>query len=229
MHITKAEIAAGRRAFMARPRGQKNDRLDFKIRPISQEWRSVGKAPAYKTAVANVCYIWRRPDGVDRFGPMPAHFAQAYDLRSCGLLLPRSAPAWAGEDFAIWAEADEAVVATGDPTEIAAWHLMGQIPGSVDPREWDATARSFLQRELVDRGAPVAYAVHALRGGDDTWLIEPHLHAIVAARQYRHDALHGERHPIWLARAASHVRAAARWQHHWRWPQMTSSLFQHGR
>jgi len=188
VYITKAGIAAGRRALTARPRGRAADRLDFKIRPISQEWRSIGKALAYKTAVANVCYIWRRPDGLDRVGPMPEHFARAYDLRSCGLLLPRSAPAWAGEDYAIWAEADEAVVATGDHTEVAAWHLMAEIPGDTNPREWDRSVRDFLTRELVGKGAPTAYAVHALRG-DGEWLIKPHVHAIVAARHYRRDGL----------------------------------------
>jgi len=93
MHVSEADIRAMRRRLMelgrftGKPAAQRQGpdnhledlmhptvREDFKIRPISEEWRHLGRRPAYRTSVCNVAYIWRDPTAVDRFGQMPASF-----------------------------------------------------------------------------------------------------------------------------------------------------------
>lgn len=225
MHVSGPEFRAMRRRLMNM--GRKPDlsvdghleravhsaHEDFKIRPISEEWRGLGRRPAYKTAVANVAYCWRDGTAVDRFGVMPASFAQrSYELRAAGLMLPDSAPAWAAEGYRIWEEADAAAVATRDPTAISAWHVVCRIPPSIDEMWWEWLVRSFIQRELAGKGAPVAYAIHALRGADDDWVIHPHVHLIVAARFFRHDRRAGRRHPGWLSDWRAHLRLERAWR-----------------
>lgn len=101
MTITTDQIAAVRRCLLAPPRDRRApDAIDFKIRPISEDWRLIDKMPAFKSAVCNVAYIWRNSTPQDRFGPMPESFAQRrFELRRSGLLLPAKAPKWATEDF----------------------------------------------------------------------------------------------------------------------------------
>jgi len=232
MHVSEAEIRVMRRRLMELGRftgnsaaqGQRPDdhledlmhpgaREDFKIRPISEEWRHLGRRPAYRTAVCNVAYIWRDPAAVDRFGPMPPSFAQrSYELRAAGLMLPRSAPQWACQGYSIWEEADRAAVASGDPTALAAWHVVFSIPTNVNEKWWDWLVRSFIQRELVEKGAAVAYAIHALQGADGEWIIHPHAHLVVTARYYRHWRRTGERHPTWLSGWRAHARLERAWQ-----------------
>lgn len=62
--------------------GHPDRQIDFTIRPVSAEWRLVGRKPTYRSARANAQYIWRDSIGEDRFGPMPRWFSQRrYDLR----------------------------------------------------------------------------------------------------------------------------------------------------
>jgi hypothetical protein len=232
MHVSEADIRAMRRRLMQlgrftaksaaqgqEPDGHRDDlmhpdaREDFKIRPISGAWRHLGRRPAYRTAVCNVAYIWRDPAAVDRFGPMPFSFGQrSYELRAAGLMLPNSAPQWASEGYRIWEEADLAAVATGDATALTAWHVVFSIPTTVDERWWDWLVRSFIQRQLVAKGAAVAYAIHALRGADGEWIIHPHAHLVVTGRYYRHWRRTGQRHPAWLSGWRSHGRLERAWQ-----------------
>lgn len=102
-YITKADVDAMKRILFARPRDrQTSDHPDFKVRPISEAWRLDRRMPAYKTAVANAAYIWRDSEAADRFGPMPARFAERRcELRGAGLILPASAPVWACKDYTI--------------------------------------------------------------------------------------------------------------------------------
>ena len=214
MIITQAQIADARRTLFAPPPRERRpvEAIDFKIRPISEAWRLVHRMPAYKTATCNTAYIWRESDVADRFGPMPTKFAERrYELRGAGLLLPASAPVWAVEPYRIWQDADDAAHATGDQTEVSAWHLMAQIPETVSPAWWRWMFTGFLQRELVDRGAAVAWAVHALEG-EEGWLVSPHGHAIVTARHWRSGARKGMRHPAWIASWEQQRRLGAAWR-----------------
>lgn len=211
--ITKADIDAMKRILFARPRTrQAGDHPDFKVRPISEEWRLVHRMPAYKTAVSNAAYIWRDSAPVDRFGPMPAKFAQRRcELRGAGLILPASAPVWATAGYTIWEEADAATVATADPTAVAAWHVMMEIPLTMGPDRWAWLVTGFVERELAAHGAAVAWAIHALQG-DDGWIVKPHTHLIVTARHWRHDHRHGQRHPAWIGSWGAQKRLEFAWR-----------------
>lgn len=216
MFITRAEVDAARRSLFVRPRAvSRIDWPDFKIRPISEEWRFGGRLPAYKSAVANAAYIWRDSAVQDRFGPMPTRFAERrYELRGSGLALPASAPVWAGaEPYRVWAEADTAAVATGDPTAVSAWHVMMEIPQPIPATAWVQLVEGFLDTHLVNRGAVVAWAIHAVEG-EDGWIVSPHAHMIVTARYWRHDRRHGWRHPNWIASWAQQKRLEMAWRRH---------------
>ncbi|MCH2239541.1 MAG: MobA/MobL family protein [Blastomonas sp.] len=211
--ITKADVDAMKRILFARPRDrQVGDHPDFKVRPISEAWRLDRRMPAYKTAVANVAYIWRDSDAADRFGAMPAKFVERRcELRGAGLILPASAPVWATTGYTIWEEADAATVATGDPTAVAAWHVMAEIPALIRPDLWARVVTGFVERELAGRGAAVAWAIHALHGADD-WIVKPHAHLIVTARHWRHDQRQGRRHPAWIGSWAAQKRLEFAWR-----------------
>ncbi len=211
--ITKADVDAMRRILFARPRDrQKDDHPDFKVRPISAAWRSEGRLPAYKTAIANAAYIWRDSSPVDRMGPMPAAFAERRcELRGSGLILPGSAPVWAAKGYTVWEEADAATLATGDPTAVAAWHVMLEIPASIRPDRWAWLVTGFVERELAGNGAAVAWAIHALRG-IDSWIVKPHAHLIVSARHWRHDHRQGQRHPAWIGSWGAQKRLEFSWR-----------------
>lgn len=178
--------------------------------PVVAKWRLVGRKPAYRTTRANVAYIWRDSDGEDRFGRMPTWFAQRqYDLRAAGLVLPNSAPAWAHVRYELWDRMDAAAAKTGDTTAVSGWHIVAGLPAHVGPAWWEWLVRTYIKQELTPRGAPVAYAVHALRADGGEWAIAPHAHIIVGARRFRSGARHGERVPSW----------AGSWQQHWRLKQ----------
>ena len=214
MHIDQIQVAAARRALLAPPRDrQPTERIDFKIRPISESWRILDKLPALKTATCNAAYIWRDSDPADRFGRMPPTFAQRRcELRDHGLLLPPSAPLWATKGYRIWQDADLAADATGDPTAVSAWHVLMQIPATVSPDRWAWLVTGYLQRQLADRGAAVAWAIHALEGADGSWIVPPHAHAIVTARHWRTGPAKGQRHPAWAATWDQQHRLGAAWR-----------------
>lgn len=214
MIITKAQVADARRALFAQPPRDRRppDAIDFKIRPISEDWRLVHRMPSYKTATCNAAYIWRDSDVADRFGPIPPKFAnRRCELRGAGLMLPTKSPLWATDHYRIWQDADEAAFATGDPTEVSAWHIMAQIPETVSPMWWRWMFTGFLQRELIGKGAAVAWALHALEGDGD-WLVRPHGHAIVTARRWKTSPAKGERHPAWIASSEQQRRLGAAWR-----------------
>lgn len=215
MFITQDQLRHARRELVTRPRSiSRIEWPDFKVRPISEEWQYCGRVPAYKSAVANVAYIWRDSEPSDRFGPMPARFAERrFELKGSALLLPNSAPLWAAsEPYSIWAEADAVAVATGDPTAVAAWHVMMEIPLDVRPKNWCWLAEGFLRSQLVNQGAAVAWAIHSVQGDDGEWIIKPHIHAIVTARYWRHDKRHGRRHPNWIGSWAQQKRMEFAWR-----------------
>ncbi|MBN8831338.1 MAG: MobA/MobL family protein [Sphingomonadales bacterium] len=215
MFISQSQIRQARQQFVTRPRSiSRIEWPDFKVRPISEEWQYCGRVPAYKTAVANTAYIWRESEPVDRFGPMPARFAERrFELKGSGLLLPTSAPLWAVTDpYKVWAEADAAALATGDPTAVAAWHVMMEIPLDVRPDNWRWLCEGFLHSQLVQQGATVAWAIHAVQGDDGDWIIKPHMHAIVTARYWRHDRRQGRRHPNWIGSWAQQKRMEFAWR-----------------
>ncbi|WP_439533476.1 MobA/MobL family protein [Polymorphobacter sp.] len=191
-------------------------RGDFKIRPISREWRYLGRKPAYRTAVCNVAYISRDSSAIDVFGKMPRSFSQrGYELRGCGLMLPGSAPQWAREGYRIWEEADANTAATCDPRDASAWHVCGQIPGSLPADLWSWFVTIFVERELTNKGAAVAWAIHGLQGDDGEWIVRPHFHLIVSRLYWRHRAKKfGTRHPAWLANRKAQARLAGAW-HRW--------------
>lgn len=211
--ITKADVDAMKRILFARPRDRQiGDHPDFKVRPISEAWRLDRRMPAYKTAVANVAYIWRDSDADDRFGAMPTKFAERRcELRGAGLILPASAPVWATRGYAIWEEADAATVATDDPTAVAAWHVLMEIPALTAPCRWTQLVTGFVDNELSRRGAAVAWAIHALQG-DEGWIVRPHAHLIVTARHWRHDCRQGYRHPAWIGSWAAQKRLEFAWR-----------------
>ncbi|HEX8412508.1 MAG TPA: hypothetical protein VF637_01290, partial [Sphingomicrobium sp.] len=157
--MTEAEIAIIRRRLLTPSRDRRPaNAIDFKIRPISEDWLILDRRPALKTATCNVAYIWRDSAVADRFGPMPRSFAERrFELRGSGLLLPASAPLWSAHDYRIWRDADAATLATGDPRAVSAWHMIAQIPEVVPSSRWCGMTTSFLERELVDRGAAVAW------------------------------------------------------------------------
>lgn len=212
--ITKADVDAMKRILFARPRHrQVGDHPDFKVRPISEAWRLDRRMPAYKTAVANVAYIWRDSDAADRFGAMPAKFAERRcELRGAGLILPASAPVWATKGYAIWEEADAATVATGDPTAVAAWHVLMEIPASIPPHRWTWLVTGSVERELAANGLASAWAIHALQGLDGEWIMQPHAHLVVTARHWRHDCRQGQRHPGWIGSWAAQKRLEFAWR-----------------
>lgn len=211
--ITQDEFNAIKRVLLARPRHEeRSGRLDFAVRPISDAWRLSDRRPAYRTAVANVAYIHRDAEARDRFGTMPAKFADARcEVNFAGLALPASAPVWAATGYRIWEEADAAAVATDDWTAVAAWHVMAQIPDDLPRSCWAGLVDTLIERELTGRGAAVAYAVHALRGADG-WIVRPHLHLVVSARGWRHDDRHGQRHQAWIASSGAQRRLGGAWR-----------------
>lgn len=197
MHVTKADVDAVKLAWGLLPRN--DDAPKFNIRPISEAWRWSSRRPAYRTAVANAAYIWRDASPVDRFGPMPGSFEQRrFELRASGLLLPSSAPQWAAEGYRIWEDADRVVAAADDPTAVAAWHVVMEIPTDVPSARWSNLVINFVQRELIRRGAVVAWAIHGLEGKGGNWLVAPHCHLICTARYWRNDHRHGLRNVSWL-------------------------------
>ena len=194
MDITKQEIAIMRQRLFGRARDQRDaGHPEFRIRPISEEWRLVDKVPAYRTAVANVAYIWRDSEPSDRFGRMPKAFAERrFELRDAGLILPASAPLWATKGYTIWEEADRVTTATGDPTAISGWHVILEIPAAIPAACWKSVVTGFIEREITSRGNACAWATHALEGADG-WIEQPHTHCVVTARTWRHVARHGRR------------------------------------
>lgn len=215
MLINQEQLKAARREFIVRPRSiSRADWPDFKIRPVSEQWRYVGRVPAYRTMTANVAYIWRDSSPVDRFGPMPASFAERrFELKGSGLALPASAPLWAATNpYRIWEEADHATAASGDPTDLAGWHVMMEIPRHIRPENWRWMVEGFVHSQFVARGAAVAWAVHAVEGHDGDWIVAPHSHLIVTGRHWRHDYRRGRRHPNWLASWAQQKRAEFAWR-----------------
>lgn len=213
-YITKADIDAMKRILFARPRDRRTGyHPDFKVRPISAAWRLDGRTPAFKTAIANAAYIWRDSSPVDRLGPMPASFAERRcELRGAGLILPASAPLWATKGYAVWDEADAATVATGDPTAVAAWHVMMEIPASIRAASWPSLVTAFVERELAAKGAAAAWAIHALQGLDGEWIVKPHAHLVVTARHWRHDCRQGQRHPAWIGSWSAQKRMEFAWR-----------------
>lgn len=213
-YITKADVDAMKRILFARPRdADPGKNLDFKVRPISEEWRLDHRMPAYKTAVANAAYIWRDDLPADRFGPMPTKFAERRcELRGAGLILPRSAPDWATTGYAIWEEADAATLATADPTAVAAWHVLMEIPASVRPDQWVKLVTGFVEDALAAKGSVTAWAIHALEGDSGDWIVKPHCHLIVTARYWRHDRRQGVRHPAWIGSWAAQKRLEFAWK-----------------
>ena len=211
--ITQDEYNAIKRALLARSRREEADRRpDFAVRPISEAWRLSDRRPAYRTAVANVAYIYRDSEARDRFGTMPAKFADARcEVQLAGLALPASAPVWAATGYRIWEEADVAAVATDDWTAVAAWHVMAQIPQNLPRSCWVGLVHTLIERELTGRGAAVAYAVHALEGADG-WICRPHIHLVVSALSWRHDHRHGRRHPAWISSSAAQRHLGGVWR-----------------
>ena len=194
MYITKEEIARVRQRLFGRAADQRTaGHLAFRVRPISEAWTIVGKVPAYKTAVSNVAYIWRDAGAIDRYGRMPRAFAERRaELRAAGLILPGSAPQWAATGYTIWEEADAATAATGDPTAVSAWHLILEIPLAIVAGRWTALVTAFVEGHLAARGSCTAWAIHGLEG-EDEWIVRPHVHLVVTARRWRHDARQGQR------------------------------------
>lgn len=212
-YITEAQVVAARRNLFSRSRERRpDDQPDFNVRPISEAWRLVHRMPAYKTAVSNVAYIWRDSAPVDRFGPMPAKFAERRcELRGAGLILPASAPVWATRGYTVWEEADDATAATSDATAVSAWHVMMEIPAGIRPQWWKWLVTGFVENELAKRGAVTAWAVHALEGPGGEWIVKPHAHLIVTARRWRHDYRQGLRHPAWIGSWAAQKRLESAW------------------
>lgn len=210
--ITAADVALMKRALALLPRQKRFDDIAFNVRPISEKWQWVGRNSAYRTAVANVAYIWRRSDAEDKFGQMPAAFERRRcELHSSGLILPASAPVWAAADFKIWEEADAVTDATGDAAAVRAWHVVMQIPETIDIRHWACLVEGFVERELTAKGAATAWAIHSLEG-EDGWIVSPHAHLVVTARRWRHDGRHGQRHTAWVGSWAAHRRLELAWR-----------------
>jgi hypothetical protein len=188
---------------------------DINIRPISREWRSYGdvdRKPAYRSAVSNVAYAWRDSSPADAMGPMPATFEQRrFELVSSGLLLPATAPSWACDAYRIWDEADKATWNTGDQSAASAWHAIVTLPPELRGF-WTELITDFAHRQLVAKGAAVAYAVHALEGADGETIVHPHAHLIVTARHWRHERRHGRRHPNWLSNIRQHAELRTNWR-----------------
>ena len=211
---TAADIGAIRRHLLSPLRDRRSPgAIDFKIRPMSENWMILDRRPALKTATCNVAYIWRDSSVVDRFGPMPPSFAERRcELHGSGLLLPANAPLWATDAYRIWEDADSATLATGDPTALSAWHVIAQIPDDIPSNKWCWMTASFLEQELVNRGAAVAWAVHGLANDDGGWVVAPHWHAIVSARHWKAGARKGQRHPAWLASTPQQMTLGAAWR-----------------
>lgn len=212
--ITNADVATIRRHLLSPPRDRRPlDAIDFKIRPISEDWLILDRRPALRTATCNTAYIWRDSDVRDRFGPMPRTFAERRcELRGSGLLLPANAPLWATSDYRIWQDADDATLATGNARAVSAWHVIAQIPDTIPSSKWCWMTASFLERALVDRGAAVAWAVHGLAGADGAWIVPPHMHAIVTARHWKTGTRKGQRHPNWIASTQQQLKLGAAWR-----------------
>jgi len=194
---------------------QRRDQVN--IRPISIKWRSdnglVTRKPAYRTAIANVAYVWRDSQQIDQFGKMPLAFeARRFEIVHAGMMLPKSAPLWAcREPYSIWREADYHSSQEADPCALSAWHVVLSLP--TEARDgWKALVERFVGDQLVGRGAAVAWAIHACQGEDGDWLVHPHAHLIVSARTWRRTSDWGKRQTHWLGNRAQQARFKSRWQ-----------------
>jgi hypothetical protein len=197
-----------------RPKPKKGSRDLVNIRPISVKWRSddklISRKPAYRTAVANVAYIWRDGEPLDQFGKMPASFAmRRFELIASGLALPASAPLWACDGYSVWREADYHADLEGDPTAISAWHVVLSLPHEC--RNWKSFLEDFIAEKLVQRGAAVAWAIHAIKGEAGGWLVHPHAHLVVSSRGWRRNAGWGLRQENGLNNHAAHQRFKRAW------------------
>ncbi|MBA2933078.1 MobA/MobL family protein [Sphingomonas sp. CGMCC 1.13654] len=183
VHQRRARLV---RPHLPQPRKMKRLRL-FNVRPISVAWQGAGRSPAFKTLVANTAYIWR--DGLvtdRRFGRMPPSFAERRaELRTYGLSLPASAPVWTTSPYAVWDAVDSAVDTMNDNMSVRGWHIVSTLPSSLSDWAWKLLVETFVEKQFVRRGAPVAWAVHALLGDEGKWIVQPHAHMIVPARRYR--------------------------------------------
>ena len=70
----------------------------------------------------------------------------------------------------------------------------------------------YVERELAAKGAVIAWAVHALAGADDNWIVRPHVHLCVTARGWRTGPSKGRRHPAWLGWNRAQWRLATSWR-----------------
>lgn len=214
MHITDTEYRALARRILRRAPGAVDpNSCDFTIRPISEVWRAKDRSPAYRTAVANVAYIWRDSTPVDRYGLMPRAFAERRpELYASGLMLPQSAPAWAMEPYTIWQAADDAVEDLIDIAEVRAWHVLMQIPQDIPRRAWTPLVTGFVNAQLTSKGAAVAWAIHALEADDGSWHVAPHAHLVLSARQWRRTAKQGQRMAAWAGYTAAQARLGSDWR-----------------
>lgn len=170
----------------------------FNIRPVSRAWRTrdgeAAKRPAYRTAWANSCYQ-RRADGHDDIGPF--YFAQrADDLVATGVVAPEGVPEPDVES--IWRAADAAALATGDPTAMSAWAVVGDLPDDLPLARQIELIERFSRRHFSSAGMIAEYAVHAARPRRDGSRGRGHVHWLISARCWADSARKGQVNGFWL-------------------------------
>lgn len=195
-----------------------HDRRPVSIRPISAyglATMSGDRRATHVGAYANYVYITRQR-GQDIRGVID--YRHRGDLVACGLELPPSHPAWAGEPGRIWREVD-AVCENIPADAVRAWHIVVTLPDDLPEPEWQPLIRGFVHDTLVRRGPAVAWALHALRDASGGWLIRPHAHLLMTTRGWKHNASFGQSIPAWhgaAVRSAIHAHWLALLPHEMR-------------
>lgn len=151
-------------------------RKPFVCQPISiQERGRPDTLDRSRTALAAAAYI--RRTRFEKAGMEPVDFAKrGEDLLAVIPITPPAAPGWVHSPFLRWKLSDEASDRTGNPEDIRAWHVVGDLPSAASRGEWLDGCYSLVRQHLPSN-AVADVALHTPRDGKPA-----HMHLIVASR-----------------------------------------------
>ncbi len=149
------------------------------------------KAGAGSSATGLSAYI-ARDARLDQSGT-PFNFVhKADELEARGLILPKSAPEWAGDAAQLWRAAERAEQTIDRETGELRWKKNGQIakhmtialPREATPEQREAMLMEFIAREIKpeSHGVVVEWAIHREENN-------PHAHLLISTRSLAGDGL----------------------------------------
>ena len=148
-------------------------RLPFACRPIAgQLFRDAEGKLHRRTALREASYIRRTRFAKD--GRTLHDFTmRGEDLFMLTPIIPEGAPEWVNRPFLRWQLADEAAEASGEPDEVRAWHLCGDLKPGLTRYQWGEQVEAMTRTALPDHiVAEIAIHVPPHK--------PPHAHILVA-------------------------------------------------